>query len=189
MQDGTLMDLVDGTRLLCCAMVSEDRERRGIESIYYCLDPYIGLMHVVPSLQDIFNLPIGAGILANTESPQYGDVLLVDSLEGGTLFQQVRNSVSFRLTSQAILGAARDSGSEHILFNAHVGGATALRYNRFIGKKLGTEPEEIYLRKLQAQGITSRKTRYLEAFPDRQRLAGNVIGYLVETDELADVLK
>jgi len=193
MQDGAIWDLGNGERLLCCAMVSEDRERTEAEALYYCLDPYIGLMHIVPSLNGEYGQPIGAAILANCQANgevvNGKSVLLVDSMEGGTLFQRIRRKASFGLATQGILGAAYDCNAEYIFFNTKTGGDTPRRYNHYIRKLIRAKPVEIELAKLpDDSGLTARKERYLEAFEDQEKLSGAVQGYLVGRNELRDKL-
>jgi hypothetical protein len=188
MQDGTLYDLGDGQRLLCCAMMSRDRERSEIESLYYALDPYIGLMHIVPSWNGVYGEPIGAAIMANTRMKNK-DVLLVDSMEGGILLQRVDERVSFRLAAEGILGSAIDSGSEYIMFNTNAPNGTAKRFSSYIGRMVGEEQANVELAKKVGQQYTKRPQRLLEAFKDRKVLAGEVEGYLVKTDKLAELLQ
>ena len=190
MQDGTLYDLADGQRLLCCAMMSKDRERTEIASLYYALDPFIGLMHIVPSLSSIYGMPIGAAIMANTTTYSNHNVLLLDSLEGGELFQQVNDRQSFRLAAQGVVGAAQDSNSEFIFFNTRTPNTTSKKFSNYIKRVMGYgDATEVELAKLGGNQYTDVRRRYLESFADREKLAGKVKGYMMHTNELALMIK
>ncbi len=189
MQDGTLYDLADGKRLLCCAMVSEDRERTEIESIYYGLDPNIALMHIVPSLDGKYRMPVGAAILANTIDRDGNRVLLVDSLEGGELFERIKRDIAFGLATTGIAGVAEDTCAEYVCFNTAVPNTTAKRYVDFIGHLTETDEEPTYLMKIRGNQVVERRKRLLEAFKDKEALAGHVEGHIVPTEQLAGVLQ
>jgi hypothetical protein len=188
MQDGKLYDLADGKRLLCCAMVSLDKERDEVESLYYALDPYIGLLHIVPSLNGVKNHPIGAAILANTVNKSGENVLLVDSLEGGTLFQQIPDSTAYALATRGIVGAAKDSNSEYVMLNTVAGSSVNRCYEKFLSNSLAIQSSAVDLRKIP-DTANKRQKRFLEAFTDREALSGEVKGLLMRRDELERIVR
>ncbi len=188
MQDGTLYDLRDGRRLMCCAMMSQDRERTEIESLYYALDPNIAVMQVAPERRGTYGNPIGAAILANAVNNGNDDVLLVDSVEGGHIFQNLDPETSFDLVNSGIVGAAVDADSPYVFFNVKAPNIMPKRFTSQLRDVLGLgTPEETELTKVNGIQATSRERRYLEAFSDRLRLSGPVTGYLVQTERLVAI--
>jgi hypothetical protein len=183
MQDYTLMDLFGGSRLMCCAFLSEDREAKEFESILYQADPYIALTHLVPYQMSVpCGDPVGVTIIANCEDPKGRQVLLVDSAEGGRTLQNVPSSLYLPVFLRGIMGAAEESHSDLIFVPAYAVNGTAKKFRDYFKQVIGAgEPHKLHLTKIPSgNGMSFPKAeRFLEAFRDRSRLSEEIPGYFL----------
>ena len=188
MQEYRLMDMFGGTRLMCCAFLSEDRERKEAEAVLYQADPYIGLEQIVPYKDGVrVGEPIGVSILANCETKDNCSVLLVDSAEGGSILQGISKRVYLPLFLEGIIGSAEDSGSEMIFVPQKAVNGIAKQFRDYFKSVVGqSKPENRYLSKLRGDGglVIPQEKRFLEAFEDREKLSEEISGYCVRVEEL-----
>ena len=192
LQDWNLYDLSDGVRLHCCALLSKDRETKEIASLFYHADPYIGILHLSPTIGNKHLAPIGAGILVNCTDKSDNLVLGVDSFEGGILLDSVDEYVWSRNTARAIAGVALDTNSEYVFINARkCMNGKSLRFVKLISQSLGLgSPLETSLEKIKGDGLLDipTKYRYFETWKDRFSLSGDAVGYKLDTRVFAEML-
>jgi len=185
MQDFKLIDNFDGVRLMCCAFLSEDKERTEAASIYYNADPYIGLEHIVPSSSGMISgKPLGVEILANCETGRNMDVLLLDSAEGGHLMQRVPEKKYLNLFLEGLIGAAEDSKSDLLFVPEKAVNGTAKKFQSYFKSFICAQsPQSLHLSKKRGGSKieTQNQHRYLEAFKDREQLSETISGYYAPT--------
>jgi len=188
MQNYTLMDMFDGSRLMCCAFFSEDREKKEAEAVLYQADPFIGLEQIIPYQN---GLPagdaIGVSILVNCLTENDTSVLLVDSAEGGNILQNIPERTYLPLFMEGIIGSAYDSESELIFVPKKAVNGTAKKFRDYFAKTFGMDnPGKIHLTKRKGDGKINipLEKRFLEAFQNSEKLSETIEGYFIETERL-----
>lgn len=90
MQQGTLHDLFDNSRLGACIFYPDDGNEE--EALNYALDENVGLLHLIPVRRKKLLEPVGAVICLNTEDRKKDYGLLIDSYEQGSDLNLPKNT-------------------------------------------------------------------------------------------------
>lgn len=132
MQDGTHRDLFDNTRLMTCTFLPSGIYKE--VSFLYHQDPDIGLLHVAPRDIDERLEPVGVAILVNAFDSNGKRWLVVDSVEGGTDLQRIRESVWKPAFHDSIMGVAHDVRARNVMFNDKVFNGRSRAFLESVGK-------------------------------------------------------
>jgi len=180
MQPGNIFDLFDDRRIYCCTFMPGGKTRQA--SLFYLVEPELGLVHLVPVVNDSYLDPFGVAIVLNCYNREKGKVLLVDSVEGGTEVDRLKESVWKGIMYKTIMQLKEDVEAESVAFNLRVEGVKPKKFNNYLKSQTRAKPQRIYLEKIG--GIETAK-KYglsqfgLEAFGKGNRVKGNVNCILV----------
>jgi len=178
MQPGTIFDMLGSDRLMCCTFMPSGRA-----SLFYFLDPHVGLLHLTPLVENAYIDPIGAGILAECRDDHGRKILLTDSFEGGMQIDRLRESSWKGMAYEGIMGVKEDIGAEAVAFNLKVSGVKPMKFINYVRQVTGAEPTTIYLEKVGGIEIAKKyrlRSYGFEAFGRGSGLKGNVNCILVK---------
>ncbi len=182
MQQGTILDIFDSTRLMCCTFSSSGSEKT--PSLFYLLDENTGLLHLVPLIGGEYQDPIGVAILANCTDDKGRKVLLVDSVEGGSQVDRLRENEWKTMVYGGIQGVAQDNNADGIAFNLSTGGTKPMKFNNYVRNMTGAPGGSTFLRKIGGPEVLRKydiSGHGLEAFRESPDLQGKVSCLLVPT--------
>jgi hypothetical protein len=133
MQDGVYEDLFDNSRLMSCTFLPNGSYREA--TIGYHNDPDVGLLHASPRDIDRRLDPVGVSILLNATDGSGRKWLVVDSVEGGSDLERVREKLWMPAVYNGIVGVARDVDAANILFNSKVCNGRPKQFVKYVSKR------------------------------------------------------
>ncbi len=139
MQEGTISDIFDSERLMCCAFYPNGLRKSA--SIDYLKDPYTGLLQLKAVIKSPFKPLKDAGIISVAilmvcRNENNKTVLLVDSVEGNSDYWGcMKEREWFNLMYKGILQVKDDIKADYIVFNKDVHSATPKIFNNYLQKK------------------------------------------------------
>jgi hypothetical protein len=153
--------------LMCCAFYPNGVNKKA--SVGYTLDPDLGLLQlkrtVATSSGIVEREPIGVAIFAITKDQSGKKVLLIDSVEGGVMMNNIADRVWKDTFFDGIVKLAKDIDVDYIFFNAEVGNAKPKEFVSYLEnvKQLSIVRHKIVLEKNPINLPIVGKESYLEA--------------------------
>jgi hypothetical protein len=153
--------------LMCCAFYPNGVNKKA--SVGYTLDPDLGLLQlkrtVATSSGIVEREPIGVAIFAITKDQSGKKVLLIDSVEGDVMMNNIADRVWKDTFFDGIVKLAKDIDVDYIFFNAEVGNAKPKEFVSYLEnvKQLSIVRHKIVLEKNPINLPIVGKESYLEA--------------------------
>jgi len=144
MQDGRYEDMFDNSRLMACTFLPMGIYKEA--ALVYYNDPDIGLLHVAPRIIDQLVAPIGVAILVNAFDDRGNKWLVVDSVEGGTELERVKEKLWIPRVYQGVFGVARDTGVSAVMFNSSTFNKRPKKFLEYVEKH--TQKSTVHLTKI-----------------------------------------